>query len=1146
MKQQPRDTKMIRAIGMIGVAILVATAIGVVPSGSASAAVIVSNNTSTKVVTITSSRYALTYDYNLKSQVTSLLVDGTETLESGQGVVSAANESGTWITTSSLAASPTVTISGSTVTATLSTSLGSETWVFTGNTDSVTMQMSRTYSAGHTLTVGSVPLVTLKHGSFEGLRWPGDGGVTPVGGSQFDAKQGWWLGPLNNAGSNNHTAKEQLSMTAINRTTPLALQITGSSNHPSVSQGNGTDVWRDAGTAGLRLAFWTSASALSYPSTTSSLGYSTGGCTGHMTCGGAPVFGTRTVVSGQTDQVTLDFAPKDLTDYYDLGTLKGIDKTAISRAINDYGRWMMQDTKIGATTGSPGRDTEAVSLDSTWIAQMLELFPEQNAIDSFKSQLGHMKDYLQAVTGELSCCRPQTTVIWGPNWRDKAPGYALGVSRAYDLSGDTSWLGTMRTSVEGSLDWELSHYYDSTAGMLTTEAGTPGSNTVVTGSLNNYWESSAGSYDGYSTAMLYDALTRWAVLEQNVLSNPTKSASYAAIASNIKTKMNLAVGGGGLWSTTSNTFLYGSGNQDVRYLPMQGAVLKSDLASPTRMTAIAASVESAQYQFNADVHYMNYWDNFSQDISGNPVRSTDNCLGGSGGGNSNKSGENGGWYGTVDGDFYAGFPRLADPTKIPTYIGNFANRYYADGFYGWGSAYQKGDNTLGCASQEWWPTQIMPVWGLYHYGYGFQPAWDGLRIAPFIDSTMVGSVINYRWRNNPLTLTLNTQTSFTVAAAALATPLRMTWVNQAPGSTRHITTDGGTALAATVSAAGDVVLSTSSPGTHTYVCTDCTVNSPVVAGTSGVTAWSPGSSALRNDSTVQVGMKVTIGARPLAITQLGRYFNSGNSKVHTLKIVNAAGELLGTATVDCASTTVAGDGFQYGTLATPVTLQPSTVYYFYSTELAGADLWRNEATSLTSSSDLTINGAAYVTRSTSSVTGLATDTNNFVPGGSYGPLNLKYLISQVQMVTSGTPRNDATVFAGQSITVGALPIAVNAIGRTLLADSSGTHTLKIVLASTGADLTGTTVILDLASASKAGNGFSYAKLSSPVSLAANTTYYVVSQETNGGDKWLDGDSTVQSSSDVTVNGCVYSAGGSWTLSYSATHSCGATNVLYSR
>ena len=53
--------------------------------------------------------------------------------------------------------------------------------------------------------------------------------------------------------------------------------------------------------------------------------------------------------------------------------------------------------------------------------------------------------------------------------------------------------------------------------------------------------------------------------------------------------------------------------------------------------------------------------------------------------------------------------------------------------------------------------------------------------------------------------------------------------------------------------------------------------------------------------------------------------------------------------------------------------------------------------------------------------------------------------------------------------------------------------------------------------------FAYASLASPVVLNANTTYYVVSQETAGGDAWYDFDTTVQTNSVAKVTNAVWAA-----------------------
>ena len=59
--------------------------------------------------------------------------------------------------------------------------------------------------------------------------------------------------------------------------------------------------------------------------------------------------------------------------------------------------------------------------------------------------------------------------------------------------------------------------------------------------------------------------------------------------------------------------------------------------------------------------------------------------------------------------------------------------------------------------------------------------------------------------------------------------------------------------------------------------------------------------------------------------------------------------------------------------------------------------------------------------------------------------------------------------------------------------------------------------------------FKYANLSSPVVLAAGATYYVMSQETAGGDYWHNYHTTVTTTPVATELSGVYGVGnGSWT------------------
>jgi hypothetical protein len=87
--------------------------------------------------------------------------------------------------------------------------------------------------------------------------------------------------------------------------------------------------------------------------------------------------------------------------------------------------------------------------------------------------------------------------------------------------------------------------------------------------------------------------------------------------------------------------------------------------------------------------------------------------------------------------------------------------------------------------------------------------------------------------------------------------------------------------------------------------------------------------------------------------------------------------------------------------------------------------------------------------------------------------------------------------------------------------------VKIVNESTGADIAGGSVSINMSSGT-AGQ-YVYGTLASPVTLAANTSYYVISQEVSGGDQWYnDTDTQVFPGAFGTIPGAVYGFGpGQW-------------------
>jgi hypothetical protein len=137
--------------------------------------------------------------------------------------------------------------------------------------------------------------------------------------------------------------------------------------------------------------------------------------------------------------------------------------------------------------------------------------------------------------------------------------------------------------------------------------------------------------------------------------------------------------------------------------------------------------------------------------------------------------------------------------------------------------------------------------------------------------------------------------------------------------------------------------------------------------------------------------------------------------------------------------------------------------------------------------------------------------------------------------TPGMVRNNFTGFVGAKITVGGSPLTVTSLGRIFVTGNTGTHAVKLVTASSGADVAGGSVSVNTA-AGVAANGFKYAALPAPVTLAANTAYYVVSQETSGADQWYDSNTTLTTTPDAAVNSAIQRSSTSWVVTGGANNS----------
>lgn len=125
------------------------------------------------------------------------------------------------------------------------------------------------------------------------------------------------------------------------------------------------------------------------------------------------------------------------------------------------------------------------------------------------------------------------------------------------------------------------------------------------------------------------------------------------------------------------------------------------------------------------------------------------------------------------------------------------------------------------------------------------------------------------------------------------------------------------------------------------------------------------------------------------------------------------------------------------------------------------------------------------------------------------------------------PGYSQNVWLGMKFTVGNNPIRVTDLGRVRVVGNSQAHTVKLVQASNGADVASGSVSINMAGGTE--GQFNYVALSNPVTLAANTAYYLVSEETTGGDYWHDSNTAVTTDAIAACNGPVSGTGNTFTV-----------------
>lgn len=147
--------------------------------------------------------------------------------------------------------------------------------------------------------------------------------------------------------------------------------------------------------------------------------------------------------------------------------------------------------------------------------------------------------------------------------------------------------------------------------------------------------------------------------------------------------------------------------------------------------------------------------------------------------------------------------------------------------------------------------------------------------------------------------------------------------------------------------------------------------------------------------------------------------------------------------------------------------------------------------------------------------------------------------------TLGSLVPSAAGLFGMAIQVGPNPLTIKTLGRAFAPGNSQIHIIKIVEvvdATTKTDVPNAFVAVSMAGGSV--GQFNYAPLANSITLDADASYYIVSQEAAGGDQFYNHDTTIETTDVAVVTSSVRGTGTSYLEDAPGAKAYGPVNFQY--
>lgn len=438
----------------------------------------------------------------------------------------------------------------------------------------------------------------------------------------------------------------------------------------------------------------------------------------------------------------------DFRNEYDRGNLVGIDGRRVNDVLNTIARIGVIDKEHfgGNSWHTP---YGPICLHEQYIAQMGLAIDDPDYLKGYRQCLDFYRDNAIKPDGR----------VW-PRWaytnEDAMPGaftdkgfyeaqwgYLLdantdlvtNVSELYDLTGDKVWVKTHQRSCEKVLDWllERDSNHNGLVEMMTDSMQQKKSSDWI----DIIW---ASYENAFVNAKLYHALVLWANIEKQ-LGNSERAGYYKTFAQKLKTSFNKPTSEGGFWDEENRCYIH--------WRDKNGSIHGRNMVTPVNFMAIGYGIcdDTARIKTILDTietqmekERLFFW----------PL-----CM------TSYARGEGNSWQfpfpNYENGDIFLSWGALgvkvyADykPELALKYVKNVLARYAKDGL-----AYQRyGRTNQNGLGDDILAGNCLSIVGLYQAIYGINPLYNRFYLDPHITRDLAGTRIDYKYRNQRLTIDL--------------------------------------------------------------------------------------------------------------------------------------------------------------------------------------------------------------------------------------------------------------------------------------------------------------------------------------------------------------------------------------------------------